>query len=324
MPTVSWSRIKTWRRCHKAYDYKYNQNLVRKAPIAPLLRGSLIHEMLDARARNGNPMGIWQAYEKKFRNLFTEEQETYGNLLEDALRVYESYCRYYEHEDLKPVRTEYFIATSIRDDIRFIGYIDKVVEDKRGQWWIMDHKTHKNLPNEEARFSDLQLLFYVWAWNRENKSTPVTGVIWDYLRTKPPTIPETLSKGGLTKRENLDTDYYTYLSEIKTQGLDPKDYKDVLDRLKNKPSKSFARVMLPIPPTSMVETVVEDVKNTALEIMYLGRTSSVRNLSRDCAQCQFYNLCHAELRGQDSDFVKKSQYAVQEPSEHGEEDTITE
>lgn len=325
MPTISWSKAKLWRRCHKAYDYKYNQRLVPKRPPLPLLKGNIIHEMLDAAARKADPFEILQRLAKENRQLILSEPETYGSLIEDCRTIFEGYQRHYA-EDAKRyevLESEHLVEVDLASELKFVGYIDKVWLDREGRRWIVDHKTHKNIPNEEARFSDLQLAFYVWAYNQNAKpSERVSGIIWDYLRTKLPTMPEVLKSGQLSKRDNIDTDAYTYLKAIKINNLDPADYADILERLENKTSTFFLRVSLPSPPATMVESVVEDMRNTALEIKHLGDADHIRNLTRDCSFCQFYDLCHSELRGLDADFIRKSKYTIQESTDNGDEEII--
>ena len=41
---ISNSKISTWRKCHRAYHYKYNLKLRPKKKGAALRRGSIIHE----------------------------------------------------------------------------------------------------------------------------------------------------------------------------------------------------------------------------------------------------------------------------------------
>jgi hypothetical protein len=250
-----------------------------------------------------------------------EEREIYGDLVEDMKRIYEGYERFYADEKLKVQASEEFVATDIANDIRFIGYIDKRVIDSQGRLWIMDHKTSRSIPGPDARYSDIQLLFYVWAWNREHKHDKVSGVIWDYVRTKPPTIPEVLKSGELSVAKNITTDHYTYFKAIKDNKLDPDNYEEILSRLKAQESPFFLRVRLPNPPPGMVDQVVEDFRNTAIELTHLSKISTARNLGRDCSTCEYFSVCHAELRGQDADYIRKAEYIVKEPRENGEEET---
>lgn len=320
MPEASWSRVKTWRRCHRAYDYKYGQRLARKKPKPPLLRGSILHEMLDARALKMNPLAVLKKYNDQYKSLFIEEQEMYGDIINDLRRVYEGYDRLYANDGYTFLSSEEFVATDVVEGLRFVGYIDKRVADKQGRIWLVDHKTGRNIPGADSRYSDLQLLLYVWAYNREHKNERISGVIWDYIRTKPPTVPEVLKKGGLSIAKNINTDYETYMEAIADNDLDPKDYKERLADLKAQESPFYRRITLPNPPACMVDQVVADFQNTAIELHTLAPVSKARTMTRDCSWCEFHSICDAELRGHDAKFVRESEFIIKEPSEHGDEE----
>ena len=326
MSTISWSKAKTWRRCHKSYDYKYNQRLAPKRQPLPLLRGVILHEMLDYHARGENPFARLDNLAKVHRQLILDDPETYGTLIEDCLAIIEGYFRTYPEDssNYEVISTEQAIDVPLTTGIRFNGFIDKILlEKKYNRRWLVDHKSHKNLPNEEARFSDLQLAFYVWAYNiSAPPGQRIDGILWDYLRTKTPTMPELLKSGQLSKRANIDTDLHTYLKAIKINQLNPADYSDILKDLENKPSNFYERVFLPTPPKALIESSVEDMKNTALEIEYLGKVSHTRNLTKDCSWCSFYDLCHAELRGLDADFVRKAKFTTKETDHDGDEEIL--
>jgi hypothetical protein len=320
MPEASYSRVKTWRRCHRMYHYKYHERLARKKPKAPLLKGSILHEMLDARAIKQNPIAILNKYAAQYKSLFIEEREMYGDLIEDLRRIYGGYDRLYADDGLTVLASEEFVATDILDGLRFIGYIDKRVVDKNNRVWIMDHKTGRNIPGVDSRYADLQLLLYVWAYNRDHKHDRISGVIWDYVRTKPPTIPELLKKGGLSVAQNVNTDYETFMTAIQDNDLNPKDYKERLAQLKNQESPFYRRITLPNPPQLMIDQVVADFQNTAIELHTLSKVSKCRNMTKDCSWCEFHSICDAELRGHDADFIRESEFIVKDPSEHGNEE----
>lgn len=322
MPTVSFSRVKTYRRCHAQHDYKYNQNLARKRRAIPLLRGEILGQMLDARALPAivkkDPYKILRKYSKQYAQLFAEEKEKYGDVPGDVKRLFEGYERKYANENLDYLGFEDFVALDLVKDVRFIGYIDKRVRDQQGRAFLMDHKSHRVIPNEDQRFTDLQKVFYIWAWNEINSSNPVTGFIWDYIRTKAPTIPEQLKSGELSQRKDADTDYWTYVGELKRLKLDIEPYRDYLAMLKKKPDTRYIRVAMPNPNKAIIQNVLADLKNTAKEIHH-GSGSKDRNMTRMCpSDCDFYELCRAEVSGQDADYVRKNQYEEREPNEREE------
>lgn len=317
MPHVSQSKLKTWRGCHKAYDYKYNQNLTKKAPAKPLIRGTIWGEMLDARAIKGGrvkPLDVLEKYRRKYRVLFKEEREMYGDLIGDLRRIYEAYERTYADDPWAIEGVESLVTVDLVRDIRFIGYIDKRVKDAQKRKWIVDHKMMRTLPDEEERFSDLQLVLYAWAWNLSNPNDQIDGVCWDYALGSPPTIPK-INKDGTVSIREIKTDYDTFMKVLTENKIDPAKYKSRLKELKNQASPFFRRVYLPLHNETLVNTILEDSKQTAIEIENLGKLLKDRNLSFRCKLCDFYKLCQAELHGLDADYIRETDYTIRENDE---------
>ena len=48
MEHISFSEVSSYRRCPKAWEYRYLQRLKRKFKGVRLLRGEILHEMLNA------------------------------------------------------------------------------------------------------------------------------------------------------------------------------------------------------------------------------------------------------------------------------------
>jgi hypothetical protein len=260
-------------------------------------------------------------YEKQYGKLFKQDPENYGDVIGDVKQIISRYERYYADDGLtylkgldgKPYEIE--VKVDLAPGILFTGHIDKMPRDKQGRIWIMDHKSHKVLPDADNRFSDLQLILYFWAAPLSNLGKP-TGVLWDYLRTKLPAVPEQLKDGTLSKRKNIDTTYDTYLAEVKRLKLREKDYADILSQLKPRGEIDFLlRVPLPAPRPEMVKTIAQDALSTAKEIQRNG-DSTVRTMDRTCKQCEFFELCQAEVRGLDSNFIRKTQYQINPEPKH--------
>jgi hypothetical protein len=311
--------VKSFRRCQKQYELKYIVGIQKKKPAAPLIRGTILHEMLHARATPKLKAGnVLAEYEKKFGELFREERDEYGeDFLGDLKRVYDGYLREYGSDDnVKYESSEEKVEIDIGKGLIYQGHLDKriiTLDDERR--WLMDHKTHKNIPTEEQRLNDYQILMYLWAWNLGNPKQKADGIIWDYIRTKPPAIPEQLKNGQLTMRANIDTDVSTYLRELTRLKLDPKPYKQHLAEIeKRQKGRFYQRIRLPAPSKAMTENIVEDFIDTSLQISKTKRFC--RNLTRDCSWCEFYRFCNAEIRGLDAKFIMKSEF---EPSDRNAE-----
>lgn len=302
----SQSRIKTYRRCPKAHDYRYLQGLTRRTSGPQLSRGVTIHEFLDARALGQDPLPLLEKYKKMYNELWEEEQQEYSSP-DELWGLYQRYCKKYENDTLNYRNRSEIEITARYNGRLFKGFIDKLPEDQMGRVWVCDHKTHKIIPDEAARFSDIQTILYFWA-AREN-GEKVDGVLWDYIRTKPPTVPELLKKGGLTRRKDLDCDYDTFLKAVRDNNLNPADYQVELERCKTK--VFFQRVFLPKPGEELIQQVVTDFFDTAIQIDRSIETGCApRNMTRECKSCSYYPICSLEVRGMDTDLVRKQMYTL--------------
>lgn len=306
----SQSKIKTWRRCQKSYDYKYLQGLVRKASPVALLRGTTLHAMLEAQIKGTDWKVPLEDYRKVYTNLWTEEAEDYPSP-EELESILVRYNRHWANDGLDYGGRAEIEIMAERDGMLFKGIIDALPDDQHGRRWLDDHKTHKVLPDEHTRFSDIQTVLYYWA-HREN-GEPVDGILWDYIRTKPPTPPEVLKAGGLSRRKNIDCDADTYLKAIHDNKLNPDDYKEMLALTAK--NTFFKRVYLPKPSETLIQEVVGDFFGTADEIRRHDGGRFYRNMTRDCKSCSFYQVCSAEVRGLDSTFIRKQMFTVKSKEE---------
>lgn len=324
MATVSYSEVSSFRRCQKQWSYHYLHGLKRQRKGIRLFKGEILHEMLNAYINaklvkgfiGDDPWDVLEGYAKKYRDYFEEEREHYGDIIGDCGAIFEGYLRRYRHDSLKYEKSEAAVYFDITGKLRFAGFIDKIAVDVQGRRWIVDHKFVASIPSGEDRFSELQLLLYVWAWEKVNPDIPIDGVLWDYARSKAPTKPEVLkSNGQLTQRKNLDCDPHTYMVTIAENNLNPNDYVEMLRHLEGKENTFYERVFLPKPTNHMISEVVEDFLATAADIQIARKKGArcARSMSPfNCSTCEFRSVCEAEVRGHDTDFVIKADYIQRE------------
>ena len=324
---VTQSDVKNWMRCQQAFNYSRVQNLEpRRTPIQ-LIRGTIIHELLQAKAEGYTPKGVMKKYRATHGKLFEEERAYYGQLLDNCWDLYEGYEKCWETEKLRYVLVEHQIGPhQLTDETWFTGKLDGLAIDKHGRFWIVEHKTHKKYPDEGVRLSNMQVLIYAWGLEQEgeliiaiakalgylpedyDEPFKVAGIIWDYIKTDPPTKPERLKNGRLSTRKNIDTDYDNYVKAIIANGEDPEDpyYEDILDTLANRGAVYYKRIYLPIQRTT-IGGVLNTFKRASLQIHHLKDHPS-RNLAKECGWCSFQSLCMVEVKGLDSSFVREAEF----------------
>jgi hypothetical protein len=303
---ISNSKIKTFTRCEKTYDYKYNQNLQKKRKKKPLWKGDITHSCLEAIYSGQEWKPVVRAFKRVFDKLFEEEKLEYGNLPQEIYNLILGYQRTYKGDpkwEVLHVEFE-FLWRIPGTPFVFTGRIDLIVKDSRGFIWVVEHKTTKRVPDINAKITDFQSCLYLLVGRAMGYK--VRGVVFNYLRTKAPTVPRLLQRGGLSRAKDVDTDYYTYLKAIKDNELDPEDYRDILGRLKSEPNRFYVRHFLP-KSNAMLKALFNEMIITATRIKEFQ--NPVRSFLFLCdTQCDYYPLCLAELQGHDVQYIIENEY----------------
>lgn len=249
---------------------------------------------------------VLEDFKYEYDELMDEEKAELGDLPEELLCLMRGYISKYKDDKLTYLAIEKEISIPLIKGVIFTGKVDGIVEDEHGNQWIVEHKSHKNLPDSDVRLQDVQTTLYCWALRKEGYNPQ--GILWDYIRTKRPSIPKPLKAGGLSKRKDIDTTYEVYLEEIIKQGLDPVDYQDILDILQKKDKQFYRRVYYPLPSEHQLKLMVKDLKESAKMIKRYGDKLECHHLSNYCNICSYRTICQAELFNLDKDFVIKSSF----------------
>lgn len=315
--TFNQSRIKTFQRCPKQYEYKYIDLLQSKKKSRPLFMGSWVHACLETFYAQGDWKIGHQQYVDEWDKLFDEEKTELsakyrGTPLPQVVeRIMRSYFWYYRQDGWKPYMVEQIleVETPLKYDGKYFvfkGRLDLIIEDEDGKLWLVDHKTASTIPPASAFHAmEPQLMLYPWA-AKQQYGIELAGVIWNYVKSKPPTIPQLLKSGGLSSRK-ISTDYPTLYRFLKQNELDPNDFKHILVPL-SKRSEFLRRYRMPREKV-VTDNILRDVLSVEKQID--GTKRFVRNVTKDCSRmCSYHDLCRAELNGfpgaqrmRDTDFI---------------------
>lgn len=319
---ISWSELKTFQRCPKQHEYKYIQRLVPKAKSRPLYLGSWGHSALEAHYKLGNWRRGHDPFVKEWNSLFQEEREHLMKrgrgksppLPEIIERIMRSYEWYYRHDEFRivAVEQEFEVDTPLilKGEVqRLQGIIDLILEDTDGLWWIWDHKFVGNIPDPTAFHAmDPQLMLYPWA-AKEMWGWNIAGIVYNYVKSKPPTIPKLTAKTGQISRRKVNTDYPTLFRFLRENGYDPHDYRDILLPLKKK-SPFLRRYKMPR-ERQVTKEILLDSLSTARRIRSDKRRYRV--ITRDCQRgCAYHDICRAELNGLDTTLMRKQMFTLKE------------
>ena len=306
---LSNSKVKTWRRCPKQYEFKYVMGLRKRTTTLPLARGDWIHQMLQCHYDGEGWQQRWKELTIGFENMFDEEKEELGDLPGETKRIMQSYLHRYKREDsqMRVVDSELNEIIKINDDLNFEFIIDLIVEEHDGLW-LWDHKTVKTFMDSDFMLLDAQLARYFYCAEKMGY-TPLRGIIFNEIRTKPPSVPELLKSGGLSKRQNIDTDVLTYRRAIRDAGLDEADYADILQTIARKGDTFFRRTRLP-KDRPLTKRLMRELVWSAREIRAAeAREQFPRTPDKSCTWgCDFTDICIAELFGGDIDSMIKSNF----------------
>lgn len=305
MPRLSQSKVKTFLRCPKKYEFRYVQNLQPKEKSLPMERGLWIHECLEAfyRGKNWKRTAL-KKLKKSFGSLFDEERKALGDLPGEVQRIVESYVSFWDDSEWEVLAVEKEFAVKLKSGLVLKGKMDLVIRDDLGVW-VVEHKSNKTLPREGPRIPDPQTTMYNYALR--GMGLEGMGTLHNHLRTKPPNEPRVLKRGGLTVR--CDTTYEIYKAAIAREKLDPKDYRAVLKKLK-KDQRFFRRFRISWRKTA-VRSMMEDYKAISHQIDSCSRFP--RHISKMCERdCFYFQLCMIELHGGKSASIKRRKYIVSE------------
>lgn len=332
-PIVTQSMLKTFRSCPREAMYKYAERLQPKVHSQALTRGKWVHALLEAYYKDSGGEDAWELEHKRwcgsYAKLFDEEKEKLGDLPREIDRLMRSYLWHYENDQgWNIAEVEMTIEAELPNGMLFRGRIDMLVEDTEGRLWIVDHKTHKRIPEWQFRMLDEQSPLYVWAMREMDY--PVDGFIWNYLSTAGISVPQVLKNGQRFSKRLGDTDYPTYAAAVRDARLEfpgvfgekPEDKAEMLAMVKQlkrqrfvegavQTSPHFQRDMI-IRTDDQIERVLRTTVRTA------ERMHSYDFSDPDCVErnvnackgfmCSYRDLSMSDLLNGDSEMIKKRDY----------------
>lgn len=329
---VSVSKLKNWKACQQKWHYKYIQKLKPKTKSRPLTLGGLVHNCLEAHDMGEDWVQVIKDYNKnEFSKLFLEEKAELGDIPHDCLRICRAYFNHYSEIDkfFKTIACEVgFMIRVPGTKIVIEGIVDKVAQNTNtGKIWGIEHKTaKKDIPTETYRATDIQTTVYEWALAQMAgqlgfEPKDLGGMMFDYIKTKPPTMPKLLVNKTMSKAK-IDCDKWTYIEALKKEGLNPDDYKDFIATLTS--GNSFSRIPL-AKSKAMVQTIVKDFVNTVMQ-MNEWQDKPSRNLAWTCERpkCDYRQLCMAEIQGLDTAPIIEQFFEKREDEENGKTEDGTE
>lgn len=344
--SLSFSGAQKWRDCQQSYDYTYHHHIQKKARSAPLTLGNWLHSYLERYYKvlmlhpEVEPLAAHEFAVTKTTNEYgpkiegyaqaaavAGEQESAEALLELPEKGVDIANRYYHYRGLEDAGRYEFLFVEQRlehpadDGLRVPGIADLVVRDRStGEVQMWDHKSSENsIPDRNSHILDMQLVLYAVAFEKLH-GLVIDKLIWNYLRTKLPTVPKPLKPrkkdeepSQLSVDRAIDTDWQTYTDAIVKHGFDTEDerYKPILNRLQPRAMEVFFPRHTLYLLDEVRPLVMRDFVGTANEIKHAYSDMSfipVRNLGRACNWCDFRKICEAVVTGGDPSEIIERQF----------------
>lgn len=314
---VSQSKVKVFRRCHQAYEYRYIQKIRKKGKSRPLQFGTMIHKALEYYFNGDDPQEYFTELSQDVESmkLFAQERETFGDILNDTQDIVGAYIEYWKTDGMRPIRkkgsgAEHKFEIELFPDVIWEGKIDLLAK-RSGLRWLGEHKTYTRRPNDDDRWRNLQSVTYFRA-NDILGWEPLDGCMWDYIKSKPPEIPGVLKDGSISSKK-IDT-LPTTLNRLMespdfamTGGdLPAKLFSDAEANC----SDYFQRIYTPV-NRSVADMVFEDFEASVRAMIEVEEKSPDRwcmNIDKHCSWCDYEALCRARLQGLDFDYVMERGY----------------
>lgn len=335
------SMIKTFRRCPKQAEFKYVHRLKPRLLGTPLKRGTWMHSLLEEHHAGRDWRIMHAKLSAQFADMLDEERDFYGDMPTEIGRIMESYIWHYKADPWIVHETEFQVEAELPDGSLYRGKVDALIENQFGLW-VIDHKTHKRLPDYNFRLLDAQSALYIWA-ARQN-DIPVQGFIWNYITWKAPTDPANhlLKDGSRLSKTMGDTDYPTFVRGLKklkeergykiTQA--DRDRANYLKSLRydfDKPQESpFFRRDVFEKNDTLVDEVVREATHTSermhsyfpeLESQSDGPITFLdgveRVVDRSCTfSCSYTDLCTMSLMGANTRPLIRQNYKQGDPNDY--------
>ena len=197
--------------------------------------------------------------------------------------------------------------------------------------WLVDHKTHKTLPDFSFRLLDAQSALYLWAALRNR--IPVQGFIWNYVKWKPATVPKLVYKNTRLSKSPIETDYPTFTAAVKQYREEhPDTFRITQDIVDMQKMLKKQRYVPGEPQTSpffrrdVLEKDIDMLKEVAREAYRTHQRMNdydfdapgvERVPDRSCTfMCSYTDICTAQLMGGNIMPILKQNYRIGDPNEY--------
>lgn len=332
---ISVSQLQSFLSCRKKWEYGYVEEITPRVDRPYLTIGKLCHKGMQAAmqyqwewentikycredALRVAKLAIMSEHEEYMRsNVFLEEEiPDIEQILTDALAVFEQAfwefnIEKYEvltlkrsGEDIPALELHFKVPCPPTKGMH--GYIDAILRDKEtGLIWCVDYKFRKSLSSDEDEASNIQNAVYAYVCSKMGVQIAGT-MTWQHLNV--PTATPAILKNGTVSRAKIRTTWNAYRSFCVEHGVDPEPYREEMQE--KLADIEWYRATYEYRNEETIERIWREcIKPVAREIKKARTVINYRSLYPwNCMMCQYKNLCQAELRGYDAEFIRRNEY----------------
>lgn len=188
------------------------------------------------------------------------------------------------------------------------GYIDAILRDtETGFVWCTDYKFRKTLSPDEDEANNIQNAVYAYACQK--MGVEITGTMtWQHVNT--PAAQPTLLKNGSVSRTKIKTTWPVYERFCCLNSVDPEPYREEMQE--KLADIEWFRATYEYRNPETVDRIWEQCVLPGAKAIKAARGKNADNFRSlypwNCKMCQFNDLCQAELRGYDADYIRQNEF----------------
>lgn len=336
---VSVSQLQTFMSCPKKWEYGYIENLTPRIERPYLNIGRLCHkgmqECMTYKWKHERELGycrekalnsalqemdiMWKDY-MDITPFLQEEIPDQEQILEDAKSVftqafwefdidrYDVLTLYDGEKEIPALELHFVVPCAGSKGLH--GYIDAILREKEtGHVWCTDYKFRKSLAPDEDETFNIQNAVYTHACKKMGIN--ITGTMtWQHVNT--PASNPAILKSGTVSRSKIKTTWAHYEAFCRDRGIDPEPYRaEMGEKLADiewyRPTFEYRNDQTVKNMWNQIIVPATYAVNSAYTKAKKGKNP--RNLYPwNCKMCQYKDLCQAELRNHDAEFLRKSEY----------------
>lgn len=269
MKKVSHSEISTYLDCQKKWELQYIKGL--KIDNIHFQFGSMGHKVLET--------GIIPD-----ETLYPELKEAFGisSWTNYFTQILNEIHEWSTNNNYIQIEKEYHVETD-----ELVGVIDVVWKNTQtGRLLITDYKFSNSDKDAVDVLLDEQMYIYAVAYAYKHKLS-LNDIDIGYINITKQELsePRVLKNGTLSKDKAQSTSYQKYLDKIHELGLNPDEYTEVLDELKNKTATHITVSSINV---EMAYRIMTNLDNT---IKDMQKGYVLEKCSYLCKKCEYLEYC---------------------------------